>query len=297
LNQKTVVAAHAALIVVALIYGLNYIIAKDVMPHYLQPRAFILLRVSGAALLFSLLLAFTTREKIAKSDWPRFIAAGFLGVAANQILFFEGLNITSPISASVIMTTNPIMVLLLSLFFLKVPIRPLRVVGIILGLGGAILLISKGQSLANIFKKGESLGNLLVMLNAFCYAGYLVVVKPLMSRYKALTVIRTVFWAGFVFVLPLGFSQLQSVQWLEIPSLIYGSITYVVLATTFLAYLLNIFALKTVSSTTVSFYIYLQPLFATAAALLLGKDQLSLITIMAAALIFSGVYLVSFQRK
>ncbi len=296
MEQKAKIKAHLALVAVALIYGLNYSIAKDVMPEFVQPRAFIFIRVAGAVLLFFLLYLLSRRQKVARKDWPRFIAAGFFGVAANQLLFFEGLNITTPISAAVIMTTNPIMVLSLSAIFLKVPLKLARIGGIILGVSGALFLISQGKSINAIFQEGESLGNLLVLLNALSYASYLVVVKPLMRDYKPITVISWVFLAGFLFVIPFGAPQLNAIDWLAMPIKIYWEIAFVVVGTTFFAYLLNIYALKTVSSTTVSFYIYLQPLIATASALILGTDSLRPSMLISALLIFTGVYLVSFYR-
>lgn len=291
------IKAHLALIAVALIYGVNYSVAKDVMPDFVQPRAFILLRVSGAVLLFFALTLGMKRERINRKHWPRIIAAGFFGVAANQMLFFEGLNITTPISAAVIMTTNPIMVLMLSAVFLKVPLTWPRILGIILGISGALYLISQGGSLKSVFQEGQSLGNIFVLLNALSYAAYLVVVKPLMSSYRPFTVIKWVFLAGLLFVIPFGIGQMPAIDWQAMPSKIYWEIGFVIVATTFFAYLLNIYALKTVSSTTVSFYIYLQPLIATAAAILWGSDQPTQEMFYAAALIFLGVYLVSFYKR
>jgi drug/metabolite transporter (DMT)-like permease len=281
---------------VAIIYGLNYSIAKDVMPNYILPRGFILVRVAGAVILFNLLSLFFPREKVAKEDYLRIVLAGFFGVAANQLLFFEGLNMTTPISAAVIMTTNPIMVLSLSAIILKVPLSPAKIIGILLGISGALSIIYQGSN-GNLFNGGESLGNILVMLNAFSFASYLIVVKPLMAKYKALTVVRLIFMAGLVMVIPFGASQSAEINWLEMPSIIYWEVGFVVIGTTFMAYLLNVYALKTVSSTTVSFYIYLQPLIAAIAATILGTDQLSIGMISSAILIFSGVYLVSFYQR
>jgi len=296
LEKNKKILAHAALFAVALIYGLNYSIAKDVMPNYIQPRGFILVRVTGAVVLFNILYFLFPREKVARADYLRILLAGFFGVAANQLLFFEGLNITTPISAAVIMTTNPIMVLSLSALILKVPLSPAKIIGIILGLSGALSIIYQGSN-GSLFNSGESLGNTLVLMNAFSYASYLIVVKPLMAKYKVLTVVRLVFMAGFVIVIPFGAEQFTEIMWTEMPSFIYWDVAFVVIATTFLAYLFNIYALKTVSSTTVSFYIYLQPLIAAIAATILGTDELRFSMISSAILIFSGVYLVSFYGR
>ena len=295
--SRTQASPHLALLSVALIYGLNYTVAKDVMPTYLAPRGFILLRALGGVFLFHLVALFLPRERIQRRDWWRLIAGGFFGVAANQLLFFIGLNLTQPIQAAVIMTTNPIMVLALSAIFLKVPVRLLRVLGISMGLIGATLLIIRGNTIGQLMQEGQSLGNLLVFLNAACFATYLIITKPIMGRYKAITVTRWAFLCGLVFVAPVGAEELSAVNWPGLPASIVASLAFVVIGTTFLAYLLNMYALRRVSSTTVSFYIYLQPVFATAVAVSLGKDELTGLALGAAALIFTGVFLVSRPQR
>jgi drug/metabolite transporter (DMT)-like permease len=284
--------AHLALWAVALIYGANYIIAKDLMPHFIQPRGFIFLRVTGATALFFLLGFFIKgSRRIERRDWLRVFLCGFFGVAANQMLFFEGLNLSTPINASVIMTSNPVLVLLMSAVILKEKLRPIKIVGVILGAIGAIYLIL--STAADEFTlPGISLGNLLIFLNAASYAVYLVIVKPLMRKYDALMVIKWVFAAGLVFVIPLGLPQFTEVEWNTWTPSVTAAASFVVICTTFLAYLFNVFALKTLSSSTVSTYIYLQPLLTTMLALYLAKDALTVEAMISAALIFVGVYLV-----
>ncbi len=289
--------AHLALFAVAVIYGLNYSIAKDVMPTFIQPLGFILLRAIGATLLFWITARLVVREKIRQKDHFRLVICGFFGVACNQMLFFTGLNITTPINAAVMMTTNPILVLVMSSIILKETLRWSRVLGIALGIAGALFLITKGGAVLDIFDANKSLGNLLVFFNAASYAAYLVLVKPLMSRYSAITVIKWVFLYGLLIVIPFGSTQFGEVCWSCLPPLIILKMAFVVLGTTYLAYLFNVYALKTVSSTTVSFYIYLQPLVAAIAAIALGKDALNAIILISAALIFSGVYFVSFYKR
>lgn len=295
--KKDKLIAHLALFSVAVIYGLNFSVAKDVMPVYVKPLGFILIRVSAATLLFWVSAKVIAREKIQKKDHLRLLICGFFGVACNQMLFFKGLNITTPINAAVMMTTNPILVLIMSSIILKESLRWSKVVGIITGIAGALFLITKGGAVLDIFDANKSLGNLLVFLNAASYGAYLVLIKPVMSRYKAITVIKWVFLYGLLIVIPFGSPELAEVCWPCLPGLILLKISFVVLGTTYLAYLLNVYALKTVSSTTVSFYIYLQPLVATCAAIAMGKDSLNVIIITSAIFIFSGVYLVSFYKR
>lgn len=289
--------AHLALFTVAVIYGLNYIIAKEVMNGYIGPRGFIFMRVVGASALFWLFHSFSSGAKpIDKKDWPRILLSGFFGVASNQLLFFEGLHLSTPINASVIMTVNPILVLVLSAILLKEGIRRWRILGITLGLSGALFLIL-GRGNVSLLNDQQSLGNLLILLNATSYGIYLVIVKPLMAKYEALQISKWVFLSGLLFVVPAGFGQFAAVDWSTWTPIIIAQAAFVVIGTTFIAYLFNVYALKTVSSTTVSIYIYLQPLMATAVSLALGKDVLTMREVIAAALIFAGVYLVSFSKK
>ncbi len=235
---------------------------------------------------------FKFERRIARRDWFRILLCGVFGVAGNQLLFFEGLNLTTPINASVIMTSNPVLVLVASAIILKEPLRKWKIVGVLLGGAGALLLIL-GRGDVSLTDSSKSMGNMLVLLNAGSYAIYLVIVKPLMRKYEPLQIIRWVFLAGLLLVAPIGFPQFVAADWSAWPTVVFFQVGYVVVCTTFLAYLLNVFALKTVSSSTASTFIYLQPLFTTLIALALAKDALSIRAAIAAGLIFTGVYLVT----
>lgn len=282
------------------IYGITFTVAKDVMPEYLTPNAFILVRVTGALLLFWMLsYALRIQDKVAKRDWLRLAIAGVFGVAANQLLFFQGLSLTTPINAAIIMTVNPVMVLLIAAVILRNRITATKTLGIILGLSGAVLLNTYigGEWVVPSFSNETAFGDFLVFLNATSYAIYLVIVKPVMQKYNPVTVIKWVFTFGFIYVLPFGLMQLNQVDWNAIPGFVLGEITFVVIATTFLAYLFNIYGLKKLSPSVVSIYIYLQPFLATLVALLWGRDELNWIKIVSAIFIFAGVYLVSKRTK
>ena len=288
--------AHLAVFTVGLIYGLNYLIAKDVMQGYIQPRGFIFIRVIGASLLFWLFHAAAKSEKIERKDYVRIAFCGLTGVALNQMMFFEGLNLTTPINASIIMTSSPIIVLLISALVYQEKLTPAKLIGITLGAAGAIYLIA-GKKEVSLLESDTSLGNLFVLVNAISYSAYLILVKPLMAKYEALTVIKWVFLAGFVFVLPFGFGQFLEVEWNTMGWVILLEVAFVVIFTTFIAYLFNVFALKTLSSTVVSSYIYIQPFFASVAAIALKVEVLTWDQAGAAFFIFAGVYLVSFAKK
>ncbi len=288
---KSYMKVHVALLAVALIYGASYSIAKSVMPDLIAPFGFILLRVILGTLIFFTILRQQGIERIkSKRDYLRLAVCGLFGIAANQLLFFKGLSMTSTISASVLMTSNPVIVLALSYFILKESVSAKKVIGVVLGLSGAILLIFRGEI---NWQEGAFLGNFLILMNSTCYAMYLILVKPLMYRYKALTVISWVFLFGSFVVIPFGFRELIDVSWSTLPFRAWLSISYIVIFTTVFAYLLNAWSLKFVNPTTVSYYIYLQPIFASLIALFMLEEKLETGMIIFTMMIFIGVYLVS----
>lgn len=286
--------ALIAAMMVSIIYGVSFTIAKDVMPLYVKPFGFILLRVFGATVLFWLVSFFGPKEKILLSDFPRIIAAAFFGVALNMLTFFKGLSFTSPISAAVIMVTTPMIVLILSAIIIKEKIKFRMILGILLGLFGTAFLILYGKSIDNA--SSATLGNLLVFINASSYAFYLIVVKKLMDKYNAFTFVKWIYTFGLLMVLPFSWNEYREIQWAVIPTTILLEIGFVVLFTTFFTYLFNLVSMRELKPTTVAVFIYLQPLFATVFAIGLGKDELTFVKIISAGLIFAGVYLVSIKK-
>lgn len=279
---------------VSIIYGLTFTIAKDVMPRYILPFGFILMRVGGAVALFWLVSFLGPREKIATNDFPRIVAAAFFGVAVNMLTFFKGLSYTSPISASVIMVSTPIIVLVLSAIIVKERMLKRKVLGIVLGLVGTAFLILYGKSVGEAPNAG--LGNLLVFINAVSYGFYLILVKKLMDQYNAFTFVKWIYTFGFLMVLPFGWTEFQSIAWAGIPHTLYWKIGFVVVFSTFFTYLLNLLSMRELKPTTIAVFIYLQPLFASIFAISMGKDSLSWVKIISAILIFTGVFLVT-QNK
>lgn len=286
--------ALLAATLVSIIYGVTFTIAKDVMPKYVEPFGFITMRVGGSMLLFWLVSFFGPKEKIAKEDFPRIVAAALFGVALNMLTFFKGLSYTSPIMGAVLMVTTPMIVLILSAIIMKERMQKRKIFGIMLGLTGTITLILYGKSMVNA--PNATLGNLLVFINAVSYGFYLIIVKKLMDKYNAFTFVKWIYTFGFIMVLPFGWNEFQAIEWAIVPITIFWKIGFVVIFSTFLTYLLNLVSMRELKPTTVAVFIYLQPLFATIFAVSLGKDDLSLVKLLSAVLIFTGVYLVT-QKK
>lgn len=287
--------AHLALIAGNLIFGLNYVISKGIMPEYFNPHDIVLYRIFGALILFWGYSLFFKAEKIEKSDYFKVFLCGFFGVFLNQFMFFEGLNLTSPIDASIIQISNPVIVLLLAIFIAKEKLTISKLTGVILAGGGALIIVI--ESATSNSKESSLAGNSLILINAASYALYIVLSKPLVMKYKAHTLMKWFFLSGAIMVFPLLFFTKNPMQYNAYPTHVWFSMAYIILGTTFLAYLLVITSMKQLSSTVVGVYIYSQPFIASIFAIWLGMGQLSLIKMIAASLIFLGVFLVSHKQK
>ena len=284
--------ALLALVLVQLFYGVTFTFANDVIGGgHIMPFGFIVLRVTFAGALFWLLSLITSSKKIDTKDFPQLIKAAFFGVALNMLTFFKGLQYTTPINGSVIMITVPIIVLILSTILLNEKINKTKVFGISLGLFGALILSLYGQRNEN--GNNILLGNFLIFINALSYSYYLILIKKLTNKYHPFDFIKWLFLFGSLMVLPFGFYELTLVDWISLPAYIWFSIVFVIVFATFGTYILNPLALTTLKATTVSTFLYLQPIFAGIFAILMGSDRLDSIKVSAALLIFIGVYLVS----
>jgi drug/metabolite transporter (DMT)-like permease len=290
-NHNKLLLAHLAVFGANVIYGINYVVAKGIMPDFLQPRVVILFRISGATIIFWLISLFYPKTIISKKDYLRLALCAFFGIAINQVMFFEGLNLTTPINASIIMVGTPILVLVFSGFILHERLTASKIIGVILGFTGAAFLILSSGSLS--INSGTFVGNIFILINAASYALFLVLIKPLMIRYHPIIIMKWIFTFGLIYVLPVSFYLLDDADYASIPTNIWLSVVYVIIFTTIFAYFLNNYSLKNLSPTINSAYIYLQPLLATIVALVLGKDHLTWQEVVAAAFIFTGVYFVN----
>ena len=285
-----------ALFMVQLLYGLNYTIAKLVMNgNYIKPFGFVLLRVAGATILFWLISLVIPQEKIEKRDFFKLFVAALFGVVINMLFFFKGLEFTSPIHASAIMTIVPIIILILSAYALGEKVTKLKVAGVILGLIGALILTIYGKSA----RAGDNvpLGNLLIFLNAISYSIYVILIKKLTAKYHPFSFIKWLFLFGLIILIPFGYNELVEVKWQSFTPYVTYSVLFVIIGATFGTYLLNPLALNKLKASTVGIFIYLQPVIAGLFALYIGADFIDVLKVSAMLLIFAGVYLVIKKPK
>ena len=279
------------------IYGMNHTIAKVVMPHYIGPFGFIMLRVVGACILFWLVGLFMPKETIERKDFLRIAFTALFGMCINMLMFFKGLQLSTPINSGVIVTLTPIIILILSAFFLKEKLTRFKFLGIILGFIGALLLILYGNPTKVINAPNISFGNTMLLINAVSFGAYLVMVKPLTKKYSTVTLMKWMFLLGVIYTFPFTITEFIEVSWKALPFEAIWRISFVIVGTTFLTYMFNVFALKTLPATTIGAFTYLQPIITIFYAVITGNDILDGVKILACLLVFLGVYLVSKKGK
>jgi drug/metabolite transporter (DMT)-like permease len=293
--MNTNTKAHAGLIGTNIFFAINLSAVKYLTSNnYMQPFGMNLIRVAVSVLLFWLLfLIKPPQKKIEKKDVPRFMLCAFSGIAINQMLFLKGLSFTYPIHAALLMLTTPILITIIAAWVLKERIYFLKIIGLGLGVTGAVVLIAARP------RTGEAnhilLGDVLILINAISYTIYFILVKPLMLKYNPVQVIRWVFTFGLVMVLPFGWSEFVAIHWESFGAVAYTCIGLIVIGGTFLAYLFNVYGIKVLGASVAGSYIYLQPVFATIIAMIFLKEHLEAYKIIAAIAIFGGVYLCNRQ--
>jgi len=287
--------AHFAVLCTNLFFAANYSLVKLVSPAFVKPFALNGLRVGICSLLlWGLWLFGKTGAGIEKRDVGRFVLCGLAGVSINQMLFIKGLTMTSTVHASLLMLTTPLLITIFAFFVLKETVSAKKILGLVFGIGGALLIILSKETKAADNSLG---GDVLILINATSYSVYFILVQPLMKRYSPLHVIRWVFTIGFFIILPFAFGELSSLHYTALGTEQLLILSLIIFTGTFLAYLFNAYGLQHLGAGITGAYIYTQPVFAFIIAAFLLGESLSVEKILAAVLIFSGVYLVSFKKR
>jgi len=289
--DKRILALIAAIVATS-IFGFNHTIAKELMPEVLSPNALLYSRVLGAAICFWFVSLFTKREKVEIKDFKLIIVCAIFGMGLNMITALNGLYNSTPINSSIITTLAPIFIFLISVILLKEKISKRKYAGVFIGFIGTLTLILLNEkSLENA--PNINLGNFYLFINSISYALYFVLVKPLTEKYNMITIMKWLFLFSIFINMPFGLVEFMQVEWVEIDNTSLIKIFYVVFCTTFLVYLLNLYALKNLKATTVGMFIYLQPVIGILFAIYRGADKLTIPDISSVLLVFAGVYLVS----
>ncbi len=282
--------AHTAVLGANFIFGANYAVVKYITPFFLHPFALNVVRILVSLGLFWFLFLFKpAKVKIEKKHIPRFLLCALTGVVINQIFFIKGVSLTTPIHSSLLSLATPIFITIIAAWLLREGFTWVKFIGLILGIGGAAMLILLKDSSHS--GKDILLGDIMVLINAISYSFYLVLVRPLMKTYSGIQVLRWIFTFGSLVILPFGMQEFASTNWSAFDLSHWIALAFVAVGATFLAYLLNVYGISVIGASATGSYIYTQPVFAAVIAILFAGEHFSVVKLIAAILIFSGVYL------
>jgi drug/metabolite transporter (DMT)-like permease len=296
-NKTDNLKTAAALVAANFFFGTNIIAVKKISPLLIDPLGLSFARMFiTAILLISIPIFIKEKEKIEKKDYLILIIAGLLGVTCNQIFSITGISKTNPIHASLLIMATPIIVSVLAAIFLHEKFGWNKMVGLFFGISGASILITSRTALHSGNPASLS-GDIFIVLGAFCYSIYLILIRKISSKYKPLTILRFVFIFGTIFSIPLCAPSFYNASWNDFHGLEWYAIFHIIMLGTFLSYLLMNMGVSKWGPSKTGSYIYFQPLFGTAAAVLILNETLTMIKIAAGCLIVVGVWVTSLQRR
>ena len=295
MNKRSI--AHIALVFTNLFFAINLSAVKHLTNIQLvKPFGLNVVRIGVSVLLFwGMYLLKPANIKIDRQDRMRLFLCALSGIAINQIFFIKGLSLTYPIHAALLLLITPILIVFIAAWILKERLGFFKLTGLALGISGALVLILAKDISGN--GANVLMGDLFIIINAISYTIYFIIVKPLMVKYNAVVVLRWIFSIGLLLVLPFGWIEFTEIPWQQYGAIDFTGMGLIVITGTFLAYLFNLYGIKILGASVAGFYIYTQPVFAALIAMLFLHEQLNLYKIIAAVLIFSGVYLANRQVK
>ncbi len=293
--EKNKLSGHIAMFSANIIFGLNTPISRTLMPETLSPYTLTFFRLAGGLLLFWTASLFVKKEHVPAKDILLLFFASLFALTLNQLPYFIGLSLTSPIDASIVVTMLPIVTMILAALILKEPITLMKAVGVLVGASGALLLVF--HSPATHSGQSNFWGNLIVFGAVSSFALYLTLFKELITRYSPVTVMKWMFLFGTIVCLPFCYKPLVQTDFSILSSGTYWRIAYVVFFATFIGYLLIPLGQKELRPTTLSMYNYVQPVVASLVAVAIGIDIFGLEKALAGVLVFAGVYIVTQSKS
>jgi len=286
---------HLSMLVACIIWGLMSPIGKDAMINGISGFAMVIFRVTGATLFFWITSLFMPNEHVKTRDMVLFFFASLLSIVFNQCSFTIGLSLTSPINASIVTTTSPIITMIVAAIYLKEPVTGKKVMGIFLGALGALILILGSATAGHMDSSLE--GDLLCFLAQFSFSCYLSIFKNLISKYNVITSMKWMFMYASICLVPFSYNELNSLNWNAIPVRVWLDTSFVVFGGTYIAYILMMMAQKILRPTIISMYNYVQPIVATVVSVAVGLGTFGWTKGIAVILVFYGVWLVTQSKS
>lgn len=297
MNSNSNIGGHLACFTAYAIFGVNIIVCKDLTSgHLISPITIFTLRSLGAGLMFWILSMFLPSEKVEKKDYLKILAAAFLGYFVTQLTFLVAIPDVTPMHCSIISSMSPIYTMFIAAVALKEPLSWKKAGGVALSLCGILFLIFNNASGNSGVAESKLSGIFMMFLNSLSFSLYLGIFKPVISKYSVVTFMKWIFLFSALMSLPLSFREVMSLEWTRIPSVQMWELGFLIVFATFVSYFLIPFGQKRIRPTLVSMYSYIQPIIATVISIILAMDILTWQKLLAAFMVFAGVFIVSRSR-
>lgn len=295
--NRRVAIGHLASAAAYAIFGINVVVCRDIATDGgMSPIVLLTMRSLVACALFWLVSLVAPKERVPRGDLLRIAGAGVLGIFLPQLTFLHAIAHTTPVDLSVMSTTTPIFTMFVAAIFLKEPITWKKSLGVALSFGGILWLILQSTFGGHGASATEPVGILFCFANYIIFATYLGTCRNLIARYSVITTMKWMFLVSFLISLPFSLPLLPQTDFAAVPSHVWWEVAFMIFFSTFVAYYLIPVGQKRIRPTLVSMYGYLQPIIAIAVAIWSGMDSLTATKLMAAALVFAGVWVVNQSR-
>jgi len=289
---------HLVMFIANILWGFMAPISKEVLSHgFVNPISLTTFRMLGAAILFWFVSLFCKKEEVSPQDLVKLFFAALFGIVLNQASYIYGISLTSPINASIVSTTTPIITMIIAAIYLKEPITGKKITGIFVGASGAMLLILSSRQVVSISGNSDALGDLFCLFSQFCFSIYFVLFKGLIGRYSPVTLMKWMFMYSFICCIPFSYNHISAIDFATMPTNVYMEVLYIIVGGTFISYLLVPIGQKTLRPTVAIMYNYIQPIIASIIAILWGMDTFGLMKTGAIVLVFAGVYIVTQSKS
>ena len=292
------ITGHAAALIAYAIFGFNIIVCKDLTSgHLIPPLGIFTLRSLIAGALFWLVSAFLPKEKVDRKDFIKIFAASLLGFFTCQVTFLVGIPYITPMDCSILTAMSPIYTMAIAALVIKEPITWKKAGGVAISFAGIIYLIVSRAATPGGVTESTPFGIFMIILNSLSFSMYLGIFKPLIAKYSAVTFMKWIFLFSACVATPFSLKGLINVEWAAIPSIQYAELAYLIICATFITYFLIPVAQRRIRPTLVSMYSYVQPIIAIVISIVIGTDILTWQKVLAAAMVFGGVIIVSYSRS
>ena len=295
--NRSIAIGHLAAAGAYVIFGINVVVCRDIaIEGHIEPIVLFSMRALIAGGLFWLLSLFSPKEHVPKKDLLKLAGAGILGLFLPQLTFLHAIAHTTPVDLSVMSTTTPIFTMFVAAIFLKEPITWKKALGVVLSFGGILWLILQSTFGGHGPSETEPIGIMFCFANYIVFALYLGTCRNLIARYSVVTSMKWMFLVSFLVSLPFSLPKLPATEFALVSTQVWWEIGFMIIFSTFIAYYLIPAAQQRIRPTLVSMYGYLQPIIAIAAAIWTGLDRITLTKLVAALLVFTGVWVVNQSR-